>query len=260
MVDDCTSDSPEHGDLATMAQPSNADSSLLGALPDELLVEIFEQFPFYNLAHTATFHSLCLVSKRIDLIARPYLFKNIEIRSTAKLVRLHRTIARNQHLCEHIKDLTIQFYITDQLRPAVREKLRAYWYQLVGKTGSKTSLSTLEDCELIGILCSELLAGAINLSSLMMNINSDRHPNFSAFFDRVSRPTRPASTAEFTVFLPQLKNLTLKSIGAISVEVLDHFLDLPSLRTVLVWGDDGNWWRLAPRAELGGPWPQLQGE
>ncbi|KAG6354040.1 hypothetical protein INS49_005011 [Diaporthe citri] len=179
-LNDCTRDSFEHGNPRNMAQPPNADSSLLEALPDELLIGIFEHLvcekdstdePAYD---TIAFYSLCLVSKRIDLIARPYLSKEIYIDRPGTLIRLYRTIAGAQHLGGQIKaiDLDIDLDVIE-LDAAERKTLQDDCYQQTGQCGLDMSNSTTEDCDKIGILCYKLLSQAVNLSSLEISVNPD---------------------------------------------------------------------------------------
>ncbi|KAL2279431.1 hypothetical protein FJTKL_13497 [Diaporthe vaccinii] len=276
ILDDCARDTLEHGNPANMAQPPIADSSLLEALPDELLMECFEHLvcdgysrthePAY---HTLTFCSLCLVSKRIDLIARPYLFKKVYINRRGTLIRLYRTIAGDQHLGGQIKAIDLNLHLDMiKLDAAERETLRDDLYKHTGQCRLETPESTRKDCDKIGILCYKLLAQAVNLSSLKMNINPDedldidsdpgdmeleglcRHENRLAFLNHVSDAIRSTADRQAAVFLPRLKTLTLWCYaGGMSVEAFEPFLDLPSLRTVRSLGDEGNWCCLSPRAE-----------
>lgn len=287
ILDDCARHSLEDGNSANMAQPSIADSSLLEALPDEILMECFEHLVCdgYSRTHepaydTLTFCSLCLVSKRIDLIARPYLFKEVYIYRRGTLIRLYRTIAGDQHLGGQIKAIDLDLDLDMiKLDAAERETLRDDPYQHTGQCRLETPESTRKDCDRIGILCYKLLAQAVNLSSLEMNINPDedldidsdpgdmeleglcRHENRLAFLNHVSDAIRSTADRQAAVFLPRLKTLTLWCYaGGMSVEAFEPFLALPSLRTVRFIGDNGDWCHLSPRAELNEPELHLNSE
>lgn len=285
-LDDCARDSLEHDNPANMAHPPNANSSLLEALPDELLMETFEHLvcdktsstdePAYD---TITLRSLCLVSKRIDLIARPYLFKKIYVERPYKLIKLYRTIIGNQQLGERIKEIDLDLDLNMiELNAAQRQALRDGRYQQTAQCGLETSAGIRDDREEIGILCYKLLSHAVNLSSLKMNISPDedvirnsdtghvgrrglsRHQLYSAFFNHVSSAIRSTAGRGAAVFLPQLKTLTLWSYEYLSVEAFELFLALPSLKTIQSIRDDGNWWHLTPRAELYEPEMHLHSE
>lgn len=287
MVDNRASDRLEHGNPAKMAQPSNTDSSLLEALPDELLVEVFEQLVYDknqltwrddDAAHTPTFHSLCLVSKRIDIIARPYLFKQIHIEHAGTLVMLYTTISGNQHLVGHVTeiDLDIDLDKITELNPADREKLRDDCYQHTKDFWPEKPELSANECDLIGILCYKLLAQAVNLSSLVMRIHRCRvlqrsfdpihllrslPHNYLAFFDSVRRAIRSDANKEAPGFLTRLETLTFWSLyRPTSVEAFNDFLYLPSLRTVETITDDGNWWGLLHLRQQDEPWRHPQGE
>ncbi|KAK7699401.1 hypothetical protein SLS64_011697 [Diaporthe eres] len=264
IVNDCARNNLEHGNQASMAQPPIADSSLLEDLPDEILMEVFEHLvcdensstdePAYD---TLTFCSLCLVSKRIDLIARPYLFKKVYINRPGTLIRLYRTIAGDQHLGGQIKAIDLDLDLDMiKLDAAERETLRDDLYKHTGQCRLETPESTRKDCDKIGILCYKLLAQAVNLSSLEMNINPDedldidsdpgdmeleglfRHENCLAFLNHVSDAIRSTADRQAAVFLPRLKTLTLCCYaGGMSVEAFEPFLALPSLRTVRIIGE-----------------------
>lgn len=287
ILDDCARDSLEHDNPANMAHPPNANSSLLEALPDELLMETFEHLvcdktsstdePAYD---TITFRSLCLVSKRIDLIARPYLFKKIYVVSPDRLIKLYRALAGNEQLGRQIKklDLDVDLEII-AIEAAERQELRdGRHYQTVQSFLDK-SPSTIKECDEIAILCYKLLSQTVNLASLEMSINPEEHMGshsdtgdvefrglsphrcYSAFFNLVSSASRSTASRGDAVFLPQLKTLTMWCpSGLPSVENLEPFLDLPSLRTVRSIGDDGNWCHLTPRAELYEPEAHLHSE
>lgn len=282
--DDCPSDSVEHSNPTNMAQPSDPDSSHLEAMPNELLMAIFEQLVDDNdhwprwrrdgLLHYDTFCSLCLVSKRIDLIARPFLFKKVSIFHLSTLVKLYRTVTRTPSLVEQIEgiDLSVHhrrfrfWYIDKQWERAERIQEFDECCQLLGDCGLKPSRgpAAYED-GLVGIMCYELLARTVNLSSLKMDTEAgdtqrdseewhddDRHGDEShlEFFDRVSRATRPAVDGGPAIFLPRLKTLALwNSGGPISITAFEPFLNLPSLRTVRCLRDNGDWCVLAPGGE-----------
>lgn len=264
ILDDCASDSLEHSNPANKAQPPNSGSSLLEDLPDELLMEICEHLVHDGdhstdepASRDVALHSLCLVSRRIDAIARSHLFKYIYIANARKLIKLYRTIAGDQHLSGQIKemDLNIELDITE-LDPAELKTLRDRCCQNIDDAGAETSDDTVNDCDLVCILSYKLLALAVNLSSLVLRIDPEdagrrglyRSGIYWAFSDRVRDATRSAAGGGSAVFLPRLKELNLCSInGWTGSIVFKAFWDLPSLRTIRSMRDYGDWYNLLPR-------------
>lgn len=264
ILDDCASDGLEHGNPANMAQPPNAGNSLLEALPDELLMEICEHLVRDGghstdepASSTVTLYSLCLVSRRIDAIARSYLFKNIYIANAGMVIRLWRTIAEDQHLGGQIKEMDLNMDLDiNELDPAELKMLQDGCYQNMGDCGAETSDDTVNECGLINILSYKLLVRSVNLSSLVVRIdpkdaarrgllNSDI---YIPFVNRVRFATRSAVDGGTAVFLPRLKTLNLWCLnGWVHAMVSESFLDLPSLRTVRSMRDSGDWYRLLPR-------------
>lgn len=283
VLDGSACDSLEHSNPANMSHPSITYTSRLDALPDELLMAIFEQLFKEMLSGVRiftkrrTFLSLCLVSKRIDRIARPYLFKKIYINDVCKLATLIRTVAVDQSHGAQIKRIDFdvsQFSEISRIALADRQELRDC-YQCISEWLPAKSKGIQKKSDMIGILCYMLLSRAVNLSSLEMNIAIGERRAFGdgrawdsyqwdmrhrdwpdpqttlAFLNRVSEAIRSAADQEAEVFLPRLKELTLWSdCGSVAVEAIGHFLALPSLRTVESVEDDGNWYRLLPRPQL----------
>lgn len=311
MVDACASESLAHGNPGNMAQPSSTHSSRLEALPNELKVAIFEQLVCDKNHWTSrarpdsrdNLRNLCLVSKRIDLIARPLLYKKISIIDFRSLVKLYRTISGDQHLVREIKEIDLPVHCQQEsdsslqmptwMSPAFesptdveRKKLFDECYQLLGETRSDQSDDTVIEWDLAGIMCFNVLARTVNLSTLKMTFMSTRdralmlfrrtspsepqtrirHPDYTALFERVRNATRSTAIGVATQFLPRLETLTLRSTSRqggyanLGVEMFQYFLDLPSLRTVRSISDDGNWCVFAPDAELYEPLQHPQGE
>lgn len=308
IFDACASESVEHGNSGNMAQPSSTHSSRLEALPNELKVAIFEQLVCDKNHWTSrakpdsrdNLRNLCLVSKGIDLIARPLLYKKISIVDFRSLVKLYRTISEDQHLggeikeidlpvhCQQESDISLQMSIW--IAPAFespteveRKKLFDECYQLLGEDRSDLSDDTVIEWDLAGIMCFNVLARTVNLSTLKMTFmriretmlyprsswehaTRTRHPDYSALFDRVRNATRSTAVGAATQFLSRLETLTLRSMGLkggrahLDVEMFQCFLDLPSLRTVRSISDDGNWNIFAPSVELYEPLQHLPGE
>lgn len=263
-------DSLEHDDTENMAQPSTADdSSRLEALPDELLTMVFEQLreddKSWRWANARrNFRSLCLVSKKFDLIARPFLFERIEISCPRRLLELYRTVAEDQGLGEQIREIVLSpisydFYFHRWCDPATAaQKLFDEYRQLLGDRGLRMSKETTDGQDLVNTMCHRLLARTVNLSSLRINVDTvesedsvdqgdlKRHDllrdqNILEASDRVNGETRSAVDGGAAVFLPRLKKLTLTTCRRpVKVKALKRLLDLPSLETLLIRGDARN--------------------
>lgn len=269
MPGDCASDSLEHGNPANMAQPLNPHSSRLEALPDELLMATFEQLVYdgpswMKPAATlrAALRSLCVVSKRIEVIARPCLFKKVHIRSTVTLASLYHTIARSQHLGGKIKEIVVHIALDETEDERDFEELQEDCRQLGDEVVSEISDWTEKRCDLIGILCYELLSRAVNTRDLELCLPSWKHDlqRFMRYFDWVRDATRSTADGGAAVFLPRLKTLAVDSVVALESRTFVDLLNLPSLRTLRFESDDGDWWRLAPAAEPFNDWPHLDSE
>lgn len=269
--DDCARNALTRDNPTAMTQLSNAESSRLEALSDELLVSIVEKLVYegHCAAEIAEFHArinlrhLCLVSKRMDLIARPYLYKKVTITDFDSLAKLHRTISRDPQLGEEIKeiDLNVDFgSATFRKWLAVADN-----EEFVDKFGQfHPSRKFMRSNRLVGGLCHSVLTGAVNTSSLKMSFRDTKRrdvtfrrdhlenlylPNrctpYSGFLDRIGDSLRLSRGG--VEFLPRLETLTLCGLSQrLAIEVLKPFLDLPSLKTVQTRGDDGNWCLIAP--------------
>lgn len=268
VLDGSACDGLEHRNPANMS--SITYTSRLEALPDELLIAIFEQLFNEMLSGVAIFTSrrnflsLCLVSKRIDRIARPCLFKKIYMNDACKFARLCRTVAGNQNLGAQIKsiDFDVAYFDRQEFRDC---------HQYISEWLPTNSKGTQNDEDMVGILCYMLLSRAVNLSSLKLNtatvdgtawdlyqLNDWFYPQISfAFSDRVSEAIRSTANGGTEVFLPRLKKLTLWSdCGSVAVDTIEDFLALPSLRTIESVQDDGDWHSLlpCPEVDLYGEW------
>lgn len=250
-----------------ISQPSVSGRSGLESLPNELLMSIFDQLGdeeghrgwATKSAVRSGCHGLCLASKRIHLIARPYLYKQISISGFRSLVRLCRTIAGDQNLGHEIRevDLNVDFDLMTKpyhlpLTPDRKAEVH-YCYQIIGERGSETSREARTDSDLIGLLCYELLARAINLCSLTMVIGETEsfHQDHLTFFNLVKGAARSAATGTATRFLPLLENLTLEGRWrTLRWEAFGYFLGLPSLRRIRSIGDNSDCLQLTDWGEL----------
>lgn len=274
MPDDHAGQEPDN--LAPTSQPPESGNSRLESLPNELLMKIVneagneERRRGWNVDSPVRsgYHALCLVSKRIELVARPYLFKTIAVKDFRSAVRLCRTIAGDQSLGHKISEifLSVDFDQMTKRGPLPltldeQAKVLDDYYQIIGKCGSETSQRVKRngDRDLIGMLCCELLSRAVNLHSLTVIIGGSGcldnaiHQSYYGhltFFDLVRGAVLSAADGAATVFLPRLEDLTLwRCDGNFECELFGHFLGLPSLRTIRGAADDGNWQQLARTGE-----------
>lgn len=264
---------PAPDNPAPTLHPPESGNSRLESLPNELLMKIVnetgdeERCRGWNAESPVRsgYHALCLVSKRIELIARPYLFKNIPIKDFRSAVRLCRAIAGDQNLGHEISEiyLSVDFDQMTKRGPLPltldeEAKVLDDCYQIIGKYGSENPqrVGRNGDRDLIGMLCCELLSRAVNLRSLTViiggsgcldnGIDESSHGH-STFFDLVRGAVLSAvnGAATASVFLPRLEHLTLwRCDGNFECELFGHFLALPGLRTIKGVADDGNWRQL----------------
>lgn len=291
----------QQGRTMNTGQSSEAGNSRLEALPNEVLAAILDklaiwsdvaEFKLYDprlpdtqnkrAACLADFHTFCLVSKRMDLIARPYLFRKIPLESSRILIKLFRTLVRAEHLANNIKEVSFDLDFLLGIRP-LSSVGETDLHQEMSQQGLGASNELMDgsNSQIICLLFYTIIAKASDLRSLDIyiwgqysrmekfdpqhfhQVWSGRQPeNISTFSSRVGNAARAAAQGLAPAFLPKLETLTLWGLkdSSLGVRLFGDFLAIPSLKSIDSRNDDGNWCHLAPRAELYETLPQSLGK
>lgn len=261
--------------------PFNTDDvNRIEKLPDELLITVLEQLDCYDYEDwdwgnvRPSLRRLCLVSKKISLIARPFLFKRIEISSTCVLVKLYRAVLDNQSLGEMVMEIWLSPGCLIPWRlmglpdlGTKGQKLFDECIQLLGARGLQMSEETMDGQDPVNLMCHRLLTRTVNLSSLEMNIDIvevedsvDQEDMELRGLLPVGCAIRSAADGGTPVFLPLLKKLTLRCCRSLPVKTLNRVLNLPSLETLTLKEHHGDEGFITPRDELPELFPHLHGE
>lgn len=261
--------------MATIAKPSEKGSSCLEALPNELLMTIFEELApkeksvdrITRPSPRSNYCDLCLVSKRIDLVARRCLFRKVSICDSLSLARLCSTIDENPNLGDKILDLSIHVLLKKAnnrcnalLTRYEEAEVIDIFNSLTGERRARTHGDIDKYSDLVGILCYELLKRTCNLCSLTLVLSGYRcemptpycdeeHSRqcYAELFQRVRSASQPHDDGTTITFLPKVETLTLESVGRqIHPEEFGHFLGLPSLRKLICARESEFWSCLTP--------------
>lgn len=108
--------------------------SLLERLPDEIHLNIFKHLaPVHSAlknntdhqAHRAVLHSLCLVSKRMEVFAREELYREVRLYSNERAIRLFVTLLTHPNLIGHVKSILFFPSMDRQARDTISIDLSA---------------------------------------------------------------------------------------------------------------------------------------
>lgn len=261
--------------------PFNTDDiNRIEELPDEILITVLEQLDCYDYEDwewgdaRPSLRRLCMVSKKVSLIARPFLFKRIEIFSTRVLVKLYRAVLENQSLGEMVKEIWLSPGCLIPWRlmglpdlGTEGQKLFDECVQLLGARGLQMSEETTDGQDLVNLTCHRLLTRTVNLSSLEMKIDIVKVEDSVDQEDielrgllPVGCAIRSAADGGAPVFLPLLKKLTMWRCRSLSVKTLNRVLNLPSLETLTLKDHHGDEGFITSRDELPELLPHLHGE
>lgn len=248
-------------DHAESPPPSDQTISYIQSLPVELLMHIFEYLAPRNVQphlDSVSFRaykqsqndlrSVCLVSKLMDAVARPFLYRAAIVNNVDVLTYLLRTLDEVQALGEHFKRLVLEvpFTLEDEQyrKPNVSVLASRPNYSKIYREAAETSDVTQyeqhlvsfrrlcvggnryrppptfrkwawrKECELLGLMHFELLRRTDNLQSLCFGMIYSSSPEllspFSSFSGKV-RHTMAGREGDETIlpFMPKLLELQL---------------------------------------------------
>lgn len=232
-------ESPEDSPLDHTLQLSasaTVDRINLESLPDELLVEIIRNCG-NGYANSVARH-LCLVSKRIEPVARQELYYGITFVAFPSLRNLCRTLEEKPQFGQYIVNLKL----------------------LVSSDGLQSSralrMAPEAAFQLLWSLYFEVLKRSTGLKQVTMMLatsggNMPTQSTYYRFIARLSEAiTRSQHTGSITAVLPRLEHVRLTSdahsqsrwqLATVRSEVFKPFLHLPSMSTLEGVNDLGYW-------------------
>lgn len=280
--------------------PTDATIGHILSLPVELHMDILEylapddvqpyldseSFREYKTAQK-DLRSVCLVSKQMEAVARPYLYRAVIVCNVDVLAYLIRALDETQSLGQHVKRLVLEVPSTREVgnyrkpnvaifesRPNYRgicrlaeEVSRAIEIHQKGLLEHKSIRDQPgpmfpqwvrnKEYEILGLMHFEMLLRTNNLESLSFGRMCSRHLflPYSSSPDNVGlvmgtvQGKYPARP-----FLPKLHKLEILrsgSDGPYTASFLVYFLGTTALRALKSSQDDGNWFHLDPCQELG---------
>ncbi|KAK7711040.1 hypothetical protein SLS63_012786 [Diaporthe eres] len=216
----------------------------LESLPDEVLMNIIGNGDAENTTSMA--RNLCLVSKRMEPVARQELYRAISILTCRSLRSLCRTLEKNPELGQYMRDLKL-IVPTDELR-----------------SGNSFRTRTIENFALLWSFYYEVLVRSAGLRKLTMMVVDHGHhsdPTLSphhGFIHRLLEAiTRSQHSGSIIAILPQLEQVRLMSdVGwdrpTVHPEAFKPFLHLPSLSSLECMNDSGDWAKCKSSAQPAG--------
>jgi hypothetical protein len=247
----------------------------------ELLAMIFSNLSQYHLYYPLNFRdealeeanrnaqrnirSLCLTSRRADLVARPLLFHTITITSPATLLLLWESLQKITKLGCYIKQLRFEMLLAGReleeflpLPSADVVALLVGWdgLELTDESGNShkihrrnTTAYSLHCRDQIisacyfDILCKTPRLHSLGLRILPVNVIHKEHVTmfgefrYASFFRKVEGAISRSTTADGNVFLPKLKALELLGDRQqwghmLSIDYCEPLLRLPTLERI----------------------------
>lgn len=182
------------------SQPDDLLFMIIGALaPTHLFLNYTKEYQ----AYIANLHSLCLVSKRMDMFARPALYRDLRLYSNARVVRLSATLLAHPRLTSYVKSILFFPYRPLEKEPENRigtidlTPLRslqdpdfAYWTS--GRNGDKVWMPKITINELVYNLLFKILSRTPALEALYLRLHCIRRPdsNPGKCLDRLKADTQ----------------------------------------------------------------------
>lgn len=247
-------ESPDNSQLDSSPQSSistTLERSSLESLPDEVLIDIVRNGQAENTNCMAW--SLCLVSKRMEPVARQELYRAISILTCRSLRSLCRTLEDKPELGQYMSALNLivpphQLWSLNAFDGQVKDNFGLFWSSsfevLMRSAGLRKLTMTVVDPEFYSKLEQSSYHGFVH--SLLEAITRSQH------------------SGSITTILPQLEQVrlmsdagdahlrTLRDRALVHPEVFNPFLHLPSLSTLECTNDSGIWVKCKPCVQPGG--------
>lgn len=239
-----TAESPADSQLDHTPQSSTSTAleySRLESLPGEVLIHIIRTCGPKDMASRAVALNLCLVSKRIEPVARRELYRRIVIVTYKSLGSLYRTLKKMPDLGQYIMELKL-------LVPT-------------GDLGHSNPFYTSPEIEfqLIWSMYFDVLERSTGLRKLTMALAENGRNSlptertYNQFIARLSDAiARSPQSGSAKAILPRLQRVRLTGevcvqsrphnpTATVQTELFKPFLHLPSLLSLKATNDSGNW-------------------
>lgn len=253
-----TAESPDKSQLDRAPHPSisiRIERSSLQSLPDEVLINIIRNGEAENTPCVAW--SLCLVSKRMEPVARQELYRAISIDTYGGLKSLSRTLEEKPELGQYMRQLKL----------------------IVPSSGPLPSnpFGVVEEEDLVLLLSLHFKvlkrsAGLRKLTMMLMGLGTNSRPTLGGcrrFIHRLSEAIEPSQhSGSITAILPRLEQVRLINAAQsqyewdrtlVHLEVFKPFLHLSSLSSIEAINDCGVWGNCDPSVQpTGSPTKGMQ--
>lgn len=260
-------ESPDNSQLDSAPQSSTSttlERSSLESLPDEVLIDIVRNGQAENTNCMAW--SLCLVSKRMEPVARQELYRAISILTCRSLRSLCRTLEDKPELGQYMSALNLivpthQVWSCNAFGGQVKDNFGLFWSSsfevLMRSTGLRKLTMTVVDHEFYRKLAMTMVDHEFYSELEQSSYHGFTHSLLEAI-------TRSQHSGSITTILPQLEQVrlmsdardahlrTLRDRALVHPEVFKPFLHLPSLSTLECMNDSGIWVKCKPCVQPGG--------
>ncbi|ROV88128.1 hypothetical protein VMCG_10424 [Cytospora schulzeri] len=268
------------GAMERLRQATRVDISTFEALPSEVVMMFAEHLaptdiqPYLEEASMRTYkeaqnnlRNFGMVSRRMNDLVRPYLYRGIIVDNADRVVQLVRTLAKHRGgFGKHIKDLVLQvpFDETDGkfTVPDVSVFLSSQDEDLV--TLAKCRVPNTRAYQALGKLYFQVVKWTMNLETLAFGMALPSSGTNSAnvlylfFWKDFCGAAGSPSYFRLPTFLPKLTTVYLHGGKSSSHRPIDsdqcrRFFDIPSVQKLVCYRDEGLWYDLRPTTEHSTP-------
>lgn len=230
---------------SSQSLPFPSGESKLELTPTEILIMIFDELPQIDLR--SCFHhfeirdnelleanrsaygnmrSLCLTSKRVDSVARPFLFQNVTISSPERLLQLYNAVLGDSELGCHVRQIGFETPFDDISIPCTGFKWSACSLPSIRGGGLLTdshvklltegNFDLYDEDRIYSYAIFDILSRTPNTHRLVLRLQTDLdddviefNTSHRPFFEKVQNAIDQSITGRVTKFLPRLKALQL---------------------------------------------------
>lgn len=204
MFDDRTSKGPKASAVKLAAS--------LPSLPEELIEKICQEITSFKSKEKPlhTLSNLCRTSKLFDRVARPVLFRNVDLIGIEDLLSFIECLGSQPDLAKSMRSLTIKYYqhdFTAHLEPSfLRDRILRYISQTLGARQQRL-LVGVNHVGLIWLMTVEsVLLQGVELTDLIIHVDGNRS------YSQILSEYHQRNGGVEGDLLPRLRNLTIHVI------------------------------------------------